>query len=409
MTKNRTYFSILSLLAYTTILAQIDGQLYTQKILEVTDQWHTLDIPVSVLSKSTENQSDIRIYGVTADNDTLTAPYFIDVLSPKTEVVETPLQLLNPGRIDITEFVTLKPKSSRIINKIKLGFSGNNFDYRLLLQGSNDTREWYTIVSDYRVLSINSLNQDYRFTDVLFPNSEYKYYRVSIPKLPNNPSITSATMLLTKESDESYTTYELGAISQTVDESNITVLEIPLKNSVPLASLKLFTKNTNDFIRRVKISAVVDSFQTEKGWKVSYADVYSGSYTSFENHVYNLGNIRTNKLRVLIYHNENSPISINDVRIKGFKHRITARFEKAATYYLAYGNKNARKPQYDIALFKDKIPKDLVNLKLERTTRTLNQSIAQKDSEPKKIWLWTVMGFVILILGVFTLRMMRKV
>ena len=274
MTKNRTYLSILSLLAYTTILAQIDGQLYTQKILEVTDQWHTLDIPVSVLSKSTENQSDIRIYGVTADNDTLTAPYFIDVLSPKTEVVETPLQLLNPGRIDITEFVTLKPKSSRIINKIKLGFSGNNFDYRLLLQGSNDTREWYTIVSDYRVLSINSLNQDYRFTDVLFPNSEYKYYRVSIPKLPNNPSITSATMLLTKESDEPYTTYELGAISQTVDESNITVLEIPLKNSVPVASLKLFTKNTNDFIRRVKISAVVDSFQTEKGWNVSYADVY---------------------------------------------------------------------------------------------------------------------------------------
>ncbi len=103
MTKNRTYLSILSLLAYTTILAQIDGQLYTQKILEVTDQWHTLDIPVSVLSKSTENQSDIRIYGVTADNDTLTAPYFIDVLSPKTEVVETQLQLLNPGRIDITE------------------------------------------------------------------------------------------------------------------------------------------------------------------------------------------------------------------------------------------------------------------------------------------------------------------
>lgn len=134
-----------------------------------------------------------------------------------------------------------------------------------------------------------------------------------------------------------------------------------------------------------------------------------GQYTSFENHVYNLDNIRTNKLRVLIYHNENSPISINDVRIKGFKHRITARFEKAATYYLAYGNKNAREPQYDIALFKDKIPKDLVNLKLERTTRTLNQSIAQKDSEPKKIWLLTVMGLVVLILGVFTLRMMRKV
>ena len=62
------YLNLLILLSSTLVHAQLNGQLYTQKILNITDQWHTLDIPVSVLSKAKKNQSDIRIVGITADN-----------------------------------------------------------------------------------------------------------------------------------------------------------------------------------------------------------------------------------------------------------------------------------------------------------------------------------------------------
>jgi len=402
------YLNLLILLSSTLVHAQLNGQLYTQKILNITDQWHTLDIPVSVLSKAKKNQSDIRIVGITADNDTISAPYFIEVLSEKKEILESPLQLLNPSRLGNMEYVTLKPESPRAINQIKLEFSASNFDYLLSLEGSNDNREWYTIVSDYRVLSIHAAPQKYSFTTILFPDSEYEYYRVAIPKATTSPSITSARTLYTEKSNESTVHYQHGPLSQKIEDNNTTLLEVTLKHHVPVASLQLLTKNENDFIRQIKISALVDSIQTEKGWTYSYQDVYSGNYTSFENHSYDLNNIHTNKLRILIYHGENSPFKVDDIRILGYIYRLTARFDKPANYYLAYGNKRATKPTYDIELFKDKIPKDLVQLTLEDTSTLLTPTLKDNESEPSKTWLWITMGIIILILGVFTVRMMRN-
>ena len=115
------------------------------------------------------------------------------------------------------------------------------------------------------------------------------------------------------------------------------------------------------------------------------------------------------KFRLTIYNGDNQALNISSVTTKGYKHEVVARFTEDAQYVLAYGNKSARTPAYDINRFTNTIPKTpkAINLGTEQTI---------KKSDPKTVaplfeneyWLWAIMGVIILLLGFFTLKMIKK-
>jgi hypothetical protein len=115
------------------------------------------------------------------------------------------------------------------------------------------------------------------------------------------------------------------------------------------------------------------------------------------------------KLKIIIDNKDNQPLSIDGIKVKGYVHELTARFTENATYFLTYGNENATKPDYDIERFPDNVPKMLSSLELG------NELEIAKEEAPKKtplfenkIWLWLIMGLIILVLGWFSLKMMKK-
>jgi hypothetical protein len=76
---------------------------------------------------------------------------------------------------------------------------------------------------------------------------------------------------------------------------------------------------------------------------------------------------------------------------------------------LLYGNKNVRKPQYDLVHFQQKMPQKAVQLSLQD-----EQIIAQsktKQASPlfmDEKWLWAIMLNIIAVLGWFSLKMLQK-
>jgi hypothetical protein len=115
------------------------------------------------------------------------------------------------------------------------------------------------------------------------------------------------------------------------------------------------------------------------------------------------------KLKIIIENKDNQPLTIEGILLKGYVHELTARFTEKATYFLVYGNENANKPDYDIERFPDNVPKMLSTLELG------NELEIAKEEAPKKaplfenkIWLWVIMGMIILVLGWFSLKMMKK-
>jgi hypothetical protein len=76
---------------------------------------------------------------------------------------------------------------------------------------------------------------------------------------------------------------------------------------------------------------------------------------------------------------------------------------------LTYGNKAAASPNYDIDRFTDKVPTTLTTLDLGKELTLGNKQVQVTGPLFKnKGWLWTIIGLTIIILGWFTMKMMKK-
>ena len=132
-------------------------------------------------------------------------------------------------RVDITE----------TINQIKLEFEQQNFDWQLKLEGSQNQQEWFTIVDDYRILSIKNGLTDFQFTKLNFPNSKYRFFRLLIDS-KEKPDLKSVSITQQIITDGVFRNY---LIRKTVIQENRqtkqTIIDIELQSPVPVSYIKI--------------------------------------------------------------------------------------------------------------------------------------------------------------------------
>ena len=177
----------------------------------------------------------------------------------------------------------------------------------------------------------------------------------------------------------------------------------------PVSYLKLSVNDKFDFYRPLNIQYLLDSVKTEKGWKYNYGSLASGTLSSLEDNSYTFNEKITNKLKILIQNHDNQPLDVEAITIKGYVHELIARFNQPAEYYLVYGNNRAYKPNYDIINFQKNIPQELTVLSLGE------EELIQKSELPiigplfqNPVWLWLIMIIIILVLGWFSMRMLKS-
>ncbi|MBN1407001.1 MAG: hypothetical protein JW956_04395 [Calditrichaceae bacterium] len=399
---------ILILLFYFSLVnAQMEKYNFKREINGVTDTWHKISLPDDLFGKVQNSLNDIRIYGIT-DQDTLEAPYILKTLTGLTQWIDIPFKLLNQSHNQNEYYFTFKLFRDEIINQINLNFSNSNFDWRINLEGSQNQHKWYTIIEDYRILSIQNEMINYAFTTLKIPDSHYKYYRLSVPS-SEQPKFSSAKIYDLKVVEGKYRDYPVMAKRvNTNDKYNQTVIEVSLPMPVPVSFVKLSVSDKIDYYRPLSIQYLLDSVKTEKGWKYNYISLVSGTLSSLEDNEYNFNQRITNKLKVIIKNYDNQPLNIETVTVKGYVHELIARFNKPAQYYLVYGNKRAYKPNYDIINFQKNIPRQLSALNLDKEIsiqKTELPIIGPLFSNPA--WLWVIMIIIILVLGWFSIRMLK--
>lgn len=382
---------------------------YQRELQQIESQWHSVVLPTDMFEKTAADFADIRIFGFTASKDTIEAPYLLKSASEKIEQVEVPFTLINQSKNKQEYFFTFETPVASAINQIQLDFKSNNFDWKVGLEGSQDQQEWFTLLTDYRILSINTENTRFQYNQVHFPAAKYRYFRLVIPSA-DPPELRVAKLLLSTVTAGSYNTYPIK--SQTVEEdkkNKVTVIHLELKSAVPVSKLTLSVKNKYDYFRPIHISYLTDSVQTEKGWKYTYRQLTSGTLNSVEKSEFNLESTLLKKLKLVIENQDNVPLQIDSVKVEGYVHELVVRFTEPATYFLTYGNPFLQKPNYDIARFLNRIPVELSALEVG------NEQVIQYNSEAQgeplfqnTFWLWGVMILIILLLGWFSLKMIRQ-
>lgn len=291
-----------------------------------------------------------------------------------------------------------------------MAFKQENFDWKVTLEGSNDNKEWFSILTDYRILSIKNNGTDYQFTKLNFPDSKYQYFRIAV-KSPIQPELLEAKI---SKTDTIKGTYQ-GVKYQSFDLKNDiskkeTVIDVTLANPVPLSYLRLNAQSDFDFYRSIKIEYATDSFKTDKGIQYNYANLYEGTISSLEEPAFNFANTISSRLKITIQNNDNKPLRLSGLQLKGNIYEIVARFdEPKAKYALYYGNKKATGPVYEIEKFESKIPNNLTSVNIG--TEQQNPAYSIKIEKPlfeNKAWLWVLMAVIIALLGWFSFKMLRN-
>lgn len=386
--------------------AQLDTYDYKMQLSTPDSLWHSIELPEVVFNEVSQNMNDIRLYGVT-ENDTLEAPYLMLVGAGdfKRKVVD--FNILNKTSNTKGYYFTYEVPTQEAINLIKLDFENKNFDWKVVLEGSQNQNEWFTILDDYRILSIQNEQTNYKFSNLDFPDAKYRYYRILI-KTQEKPELKAASIIIDVKSKDKFKQFTVSNLEIT-QKGKESILEIDLKKRLPVSHLKINVLDKIDYYRAFSIEYQSDSVQTEKGWRYSYREIYYGTLNGIEKNEFTFPSTLVQKFRINIQNNDNQTLTIDGVSTKGYVHELHARFSKPATYYLAYGKTNDRKPQYDITQTGVKIPTALSALTAGEAQNISKKAIiVVAPLFENELWLWLVMGAVIIVIGGFTIKMMQK-
>lgn len=388
---------------------QMDEYNYKMELEGITNAWHKITLPNAIFEDVDNSLRDIRIFGINTNNDTIETPYLLKRKTQQKANQAVTFTKLNESYSQGNYFVTFEVPTDATINFMELDFKQSNYDWKLKLEGSSDNKEWFEVIDDYRILSFKNGNSNYQFTKVSFPNSKYVYYRLKI-KASEKPTFINAKLNLQKITPAGYNAF---SVKDTQINTNRTTkqtsIEVTLNAPVPASFIAFDIQNNFDYYRPITIQYLKDSVETEQGWRYNYQTLRRGTLSSMEKDGFTFDSTILQKLKIVIENHDNEPLVLNSVQVKGYVHELVARFSEPANYYLAYGKSNPIKPNYDISKFENSIPKNLNPLKLKASTSIEKKT--EEKTEPlfkNKLWLWAVMGLIILVLGWFSIKMIKQ-
>jgi hypothetical protein len=394
----------------TELKSQIQSYKYQRSLINIEDNWHIIAIPIDLYDKISISLNDIRIYGIKENNDTIEVPYILSNSLLKNSKTALNHKIINQTSKSKSHYFTIQLSNNESINEIKLDFKNENFDWKINLEGSNDQKEWFTILQDYRILSIKNLLSNFQFGTLKFTDSNFQYYRIEV-KSNEKPILSKVN--ISEAEKTSIKTKQIALKNQNIienKESKSTEIEIELANRIPLSSLKISVKDDIDFYRKIQFLVLSDSLKTEKGWKYIHNTVKTDVLHSFDNNEFNFKDVISNKFKIIIDNQDNEALKIDSIEVFAFDYEIIARFNEKAEYYLCYGKASDSSPKYDITAFLDKIPNDLNYLKLggefiiDKPEPTKKKPLFENEN-----WLWILIITSIAIMGGFSFKMLRNV
>jgi hypothetical protein len=403
----RSSLHLIGLLFCLAAFSQVSAYKYQRELIGVKDTWHSIFLPEDLFGKLENPWRDIRIYGISEKGDTIEAPYVLDILKDEKSNADIPCRVLNKSRGKDGFNFTVEVPSSTPVQVIDLGFEERNFDWNLRLEGSMDQSTWYAIHEQYRIVSIQNELTDYSFTKVLFPTSNYRFYRFVI-LTDKKVGLKSATVSGSQIRQGSFVDYATKKWEvREVKSHKLTYLDIELYHAVPVSLLSLSIASNFDYYRPVTIKSLRDSVKTERGWHYNYDLLGSNTASSVDHTPFEFSPRIARKFQVIIQNHDNQPLTIEDVRLTGYSYQLIARFTEPATYFLVYGNSSAQAPRYDISRFQ-----------LPETAAALTFGLEMKTTEgilvPKQPlignsrWLWGILVVMVLGIGWFSIRMLKQ-
>ncbi|MBL0328994.1 MAG: hypothetical protein IPP64_06170 [Bacteroidetes bacterium] len=407
----KTIITLFMWVSASITFAQIESYSFKRPINKIEkEDYYKVSLSPEITARCQSNLSDIRIYNI-IEQDTTEAPYLLNWMGSNIQEVSIPFELINDTYNEkCCSYVTLKFPKKQSINQIKLNVSDSNFDKQLKIEGSDDTKQWFTIKEHLRIVRFRNASEDYSYTTLNFNRSEFTYFRIKFdddgsPRI----NVTEAYAFENKLIEGKYDNLKITDTKQSENKKEKTS-EIIVDFSFPYLVNYITLRNSskNDFYRNINIYGSDGTIKTEKGELESWYIITTSVFSSLEDNIIFCNNSKTKKLKLEIINYDNEPIVIDEIKAFAEQCQLVAKLPVSKNLYLVYGKENDNSPKYDLVHFKDKIPNELSNA--DYGAEQIKVTLAN-NSEPlikSKVWLWIAMGVVLVIIGYFALTMLKK-
>jgi len=418
---NKFTISLFLTLCFTVNAVLLSAQFtdfnYSRALNNQQKGWHQLELPKDISAKTKANFADIRILGLTETGDSLEVPYLklqnFKAANKKSKKNIAAFEIINQSKRKEGFYYTFKLFDEKEITAFKLNFENLNFDWLVNLEGSHNQQKWFTILDDYRILGINNALTNYKFTTLKFPKSDYKYYRVLVKNKTDEALVSAEIEAVPEDLKQKYHFLKINPEKIIENkEKKQTEIYLSLPYILTAENLTVEVKNDWDFYRRISIHSLSDSTQISGSKQAYYRSFKNTILNSWDGNVIYLSkNQKIQHLKIVIYNDDNMPLEIGNISVKSPVYKLAFRLPEKANCTLFYGNSKVNKPSYDLSYFKEKIPDGLPNVVLgnEVNLATPSASLSESDKIFNKYFIWVLLGFTILLLGGFSLKLLQSV
>lgn len=392
--------------------AQLNSYRYKRKLEPVIKEgYYSIPLLPEITANCQNDLSDLRIYNISG-SDTTEAPYLLNMLGDRIGETAIPFELINDvTHLKCCSFVTLKMNRQTVINRINLDIAERNFDKIVVIEGSNDNRQWFTIKKHVRISGFSNGESTFRSGIISFPAAEYRYFRIKFDDDGSaRVTVTAAYAFEYKITKGNYDELYIKSRQQTEDKKNkVSEVIVDLAHNYHISRLSLQSDNNTDFYRRIDIFRSGGIYHTPKGDEELWQQVGSGMISSADDNLFAFDDLQTRRLKIKISNYDDRPLTFDHVKVYSEKIALTAQLPAGEELYLAYGKENADAPVYDLLHFKNKIPENLTSLKYgKEETKPAAAAPEAGAAITGKTWLWIAMGAVILLIGYFAFSMLKK-
>ncbi|RAW01634.1 DUF3999 family protein [Pseudochryseolinea flava] len=368
--------------------------------------WYGINLPSEIFKHIKSDYGDIRIFKVTK-KDTTEIPYIIRIREASAEVNTIPVKQLNKSTRDGKLFITFELPKGETIDHIQFNFKEKNFDEMVTLEGSHDQKEWFTLAENERIAALDKNGMQFNYNEVLVPSTNYRYLRATISGTPVTFVDASLTSTKLVTGFHHHVAHRWKATD--LKTARQSVVEIKFKYEEPINFINIDIEHSADFYRNYTLEVLIDSAKTDKGIRYYYNTLTTGYITSIKSNNINFELTKARQLKLTVFNEDNAPLEIKSISASRPEVTLASQLEPNQDYYLFYGDEFGTAPAYDIVHFEKNIPDTLPTLELQDEI-ALKQDVVETKTPlfQNPVWLWSIMGIMILVLGFFTMKMMKN-
>lgn len=401
------------------------------------DGYHEVLIPPEVTSRMTRNLADIRIYNA----EQREIPYIL-----KKETHATRQTAFKAYEIYDRDYhkgwayesrYYIKNNEGTKIDHIVLKIRNFSDNKRVRLSGSDNGSQWFTIKDGYSFYEIISHTESYQYKVLHFPLSSYKYYKIEVDdhwhRDPIN--IMEAGYFTDDLEHGSYQKAEGAVMTQNEDrEKKISRVKVRFPQSQWVDKLRFNINGDENFHRKARLMA---KYYNEDS-TFYYDEVEQFWLSSTQLNELRFNKLYARELELVIENKDNYPVKIESADAYQLKNYLVCELKKSDKYFVQYGDRKAKKPEYDIVYFMDEVPDNLRELDIFNAQRLdvfrevdgdpvvtdgpylqedPVEAPKEQEAEPEEdkafyehsSFIWIAVGLIVVLLGFMSIKMMGEV